>query len=130
MNNNNSLSNSYADAMDTLLSNEEKVRLISKINETLPANMRMPERGVATTPKAFLEAITAAHLQLSRIMFSSGFNPWAGTVNANTPTDWIEMREICSFIEFREMYEKLQMMSNSYETCLKKIYGEEIDNSC
>lgn len=116
------LSNSYADAMDVMLSDNEKIDLIIKLNKTLPEHLRFPERGVALTSDEFLNALNGAARQLERIMLSSGFNPWIGSNIKSVDANVKKLYDVCSFTEFSAIYSKLHNLCIEYDLAIKKLY--------
>lgn len=119
------LSNSYAEAMDVILSNEEKLRLIRKLNDTLPDDMQLAESGVATSREAFLNAIRHAGSQLSRIAFSSGFNPWIVPQREDLPENiriaQLKLNSVVPFEEFMVIHEKICSWYGDYTEALLNL---------
>lgn len=115
----------YVEAIDTLLNIEQKYELVQRLNRQLPEHLQMMETGVALRQDDFLNAITGASRQLSRIMLSSGFNPWLLNQNrisgVELNADQTRMYEaidrianVSNFNDFVEIYEKIASYAIAY----------------
>lgn len=113
----------YVEAIDLLLTVEQKYELVQRLNKQLPENIQLMETGVALRREDFLDAIIGATRQLSRIMLSSGFNPWVQNRVAGVElnNDQLRMQEaierianVSDFRDFSQIYEKISSYSIAY----------------